>query len=343
MTLDPKKVNSKPESEESKGAEPLTGGGNLGDLTVLADWRRIPFLMVDSAHTKRFEDAVAAKRFHHRRSWSADLKVIHPLPLDEFVSLRRGVPQVCLGIRDYVDSRGGRDPSVSLVIAENLTGMTDLQAEAFLNGRGRTVTGIAGHNVLEPSMRRRLQKQLRTVRATALDLSYWRDRELTPPHAVEILAGYARSAAILASRNFEPCPTLVVLRRQGSRDVGVDDLGVDRNKGQLKSRFVTGASGSAVPTILREGDTLNQHDVLRIKERGNSGAINMTQITCALLGIAPIPDHLVQQGVRSDSQVDKWKNGGPLPAPLSAAINQRRHDIRDVLTDLTRGLFPQVL
>lgn len=342
MTLDPKKVNSNPESEVNKGAERVTGGGSLGDLTVLADWRRVPFLMVDSAHTKRFEDAVAAKRFHHERSWSADLKVIHPLPLDEFISLRRGVQQVCLGIHDYVDSRGGRDPSVSLVVAENLTGMTDLQAEAFLKGRGRTVTGIAGQSVLEPSMRRKLQKHLRVVRATALDLSYWRDRELTPPHAVEIIAGHARSAAILASRYFDPCPTLVVLRPQGSRQVNIDNLGVERSKGRLKSKVITVAAGSAVPTLLREGDSLNQHDVLRLKERGNSGAINMTQLSCALLGIAPIPDHLVQQGVRSDSQVDKWKNGGPLPAPLAAAINQRRHDIRDILKELTRGLFPQI-
>ena len=96
----------------------------------------------------------------------------------------------------------------------------------------------------------------------------------------------------------------------------------------------TVAAGKAVPTLLRGGETAERHDSLRLKERGNSGSINITQIACALLGIRPIPEELVLQGLRADSELDRWKKGGPLPEALAAAINDRRNAIREALNQL---------
>jgi hypothetical protein len=101
-----------------------------------------------------------------------------------------------------------------------------------------------------------------------------------------------------------------------------------------KTGVMTVAAGKAVPTLLRQSDRVDAHDSLRLKERGNSGSINITQISCALLGISPIPEDLVRQGLRPDSELDRWKKGGPLPAALAAAINDRREAIREVLKKL---------
>ncbi len=94
------------------------------------------------------------------------------------------------------------------------------------------------------------------------------------------------------------------------------------------------AVGKAVPTILREGDVADRFDSLRLKERAHSGAINITQIACALLGITPIPEELVRQGLRSDSEHDSCKRGGALSDALVAAIKDRRGAIREALQKL---------
>jgi len=321
---------------------PQKSGGrhhDLGKLSVLADWRHIPFLMVDSPQTKLLEDAVAARDNGGGRNWSADLKVVHPLPLQGAVSLKEREPQVCLGIRDVVAASGERAPSISLALTHNLTRITDRQADALLSNRERVITGMCGQNHPDPTLLQRIKSQLKIVRATALQISFWKDRPLTPEHMMAILATHAQTAAIDASRKLPNSPTLIVLRHQGSRSVTDREW---KQKGipyATKSGSSVVAVGKAVPTLLRGGENAAPLDSLRLKERGNSGAINITQIACALLGISPLSDDLVRQGLRPDSEADSWKRGGPLSEPLSAAIQERRSAIREALTNLSKSLI----
>ena len=304
------------------------------DLGIIADWRSVPFLMVDSPQTKLREDAVAAQATQSKGHWSTDLKVVHPLPLQGAVSLKEGERQVCLGIRDTINSRGGGQPSVSLVLAERITKITDRQAQALLEDRERGVTGIAGQEQPDPNLVQRIKAHLKIVRATALQISAWKDRVLTPEHSMTILVTHAQSSAIQASRRLRECPSLVVLRHEGSRVLTEAEA---RKRGMnfaIKMGCTTVAAGKVVPTLLRGGETAERHDSLRLKERGNSGSINITQIACALLGIRPIPEELVLQGLRADSELDRWKKGGPLPEALAAAINDRRNAIREALNQL---------
>jgi hypothetical protein len=326
--------NHKRTPHGSPPTEPRSEGSDLSALSIIGDWRHVPFLMVDSPKTKLLEDAVAAQALPAKRGWSTDLKVIHPLPLQGAVSLKEGEKQICLGIRDAVNSRGVGEPTVSLVVAEKLTRITDGQAEALLADRERGVTGIGGQERPDPALVQNIKTHLKLVRATALQISAWKDRELTPEHSMAIVVTRAQTAAIQASRGLRECPSLVVLRHEGSRVMTDAEA---RRRGMnfaTKTGVMTVAAGKAVPTLLRQSDRVDAHDSLRLKERGNSGSINITQISCALLGISPIPEDLVRQGLRPDSELDRWKKGGPLPAALAAAINDRREAIREVLKKL---------
>lgn len=308
---------------------------DLGKLSVLADWRHIPFLMVDSPQTKLLEDAVAARGSLKDKEWSADLKVVHPLPLDGPVSLKEREDQVCLGIRDYIGDKGERSPSVSLVLANNLTRISDRQAHAILENRERSVSGIGGGNCTDPSLVSRLKSQLQAVRATALQISFWKDRPLTPEHVMAILSTHAQSATIQASRKLPSCPSLIVLRHQDARSVSDREWKERGVPYATKSGLSVVAVGKAVPTLLRQGESAHSLDSLRLKERAVSGSINVTQIACSLLGITPIPEELVRHGIRSDSESDVCKRGGPFPEVLAAVMHEKRNAIREVLRSLT--------
>ena len=310
-------------SEESFPASPLV------------DWRHIPFLMVDSPQTKFLEDAVASRGAMKDKTWSADLKVIHPLPLDGLVSLKEREDQVCFGIRDVVAEPGSRSPFISLALARNLTRVTDRQAHALLGGKERSVTGLGGEETPDPTLIDRVTSHLRAVRATALQISDWKDRPLNPEHAMAILSTHAQSTTIQATRGMRSCPTLIVLRHQGARPITDKEWKAKGVPYATKRGVSVVAVGKAVPTILGEGEVADPFDSLRLKERAHSGAINITQIACSLLGISPIPEALVRQGLRSDSEYDSCKRGGPLSDSLVATIRERRGAIREVLRTLT--------
>jgi hypothetical protein len=317
--------------------EPVSLSSSSASLPSLSDWRHIPFLMVDSPKTRLMEDAVAARGHYHEKQWSADLKVVHPLPLEGAVSLKEGEDQLCLGIRDCIgrEERKGA-PAISLVVARNLTRISDRQADAILEGRERSV---AGNGLEHPARIEHVKSQLKAVRATALQVSFWKDRPLTPEHVMAILATHVQTAAIQASRTLAASPALIVLRHQGSRPVTDKEWRAKGVPYATKRGISTVGVGKSVPTMLLGGEAPTPLDSLRLKERGNSGAINITQISCALLGISPLPDHLVNQGLRSDSETDTWKRGGPLPQELAAAIQERRNAIRELLTALTNRLL----
>ncbi|MEY4667603.1 MAG: hypothetical protein RL518_302, partial [Pseudomonadota bacterium] len=310
-----------------------------GAACGIVDWRSVSFVMVDSPQAKVHEDAVAAERFDRQREWSADLKIIHPLPLTGVVSLRQQEEQICLGIADTVTARGGDAPSVCLALARTITKITDRQAAAIMDGRERDVARVGDLELSGPDDHRRLREHLNLVRATALQISAWKQRPLSPEHSMTILVTHGQNIAIQASRTFRESPCLMVLRHEGTRVVTEAEW---RKRGltfPTKLSSFTIAAGKAVPTLLRGGEHAAPHDSLRLKERGNSGAINITQIACALLGVAPIPEELVMQGLRPDSELDKWKKGGPLPDALAAAIADRRNAIGEILSQATHNFL----
>lgn len=313
---------------------------DLGKLSVLRDWRHIPFLMVDSPQAKLLEDAVAARGTLRDKEWSADLKVVHPLPVDGPVSLKEREDQVCFGIRDHIGDKGERSPSISLVLAHNLTRISDRQAHAILENRERSVSGIGGSHSTDPSVIARVKSQLKAVRATALQISFWKDRPLTPEHMMAILSTHAQAATIVATRKLPSCPSLIVLRHQGARPVSDKEWKAKGVPFATKSGVSFVPVGKAVPTMLRQGEQASPHDSLRLKERSVSGSINITQIACALLGISPIPEEILQQGLREDSESDTFKRGGPFPEALETVMRKKRNEIREVLktlTDLNHG------
>ena len=327
-------------SHRSSKAEPVSLSASSFSLPSVSDWRHIPFIMVDSPQTRLMEDAVAARGQYHEKQWSADLKLVHPLPLEGAVSLKEGENQLCLGIHDHIGREAKKGASaISLVVARNLTRVSDRQADAILQGRERSVTGIGVSGNQDPVQIDKVKSQLKAVRATALQVSFWKDRPLTPEHVMAILATHAQTVAIQASRKLSACPSLIVLRHESSRPVTDKEWRAKGVPYATKQGISTVAVGKSVPTMLLGGEAPTPLDSLRLKERGNSGAINITQISCALLGISPLPDHLVNQGLRSDSETDTWKRGGPLPQELAAAIQERRNAIREVLSTLIDGLL----
>jgi hypothetical protein len=327
MTRDQKHPHPHQHSKPGRHPHDDTTSGASLPSSKLVDWRHIPFLMLDSSETTHREDAVAARGSVRDKHWSADLRMIHPLPLRGVVSLKEQEFQVCLGIHDRVGHETHRAPSVALVMAHNLTRVTDRQADALLNGRERSVTGIGGDKRHNPSHLKQIKAHLEAVRATALEISKFKDRPLTPQTTMALLSTQTQHAALEATTRLSSCPTLVILRFQG--DVPVSDQ-------EWKPTDLRDATKHRVPTLVRQGDPRSPLDGLRLKERANSGAINITQIACALLGISPIPDHLLKQGLQADTKVDRA--GRPMPSALTTAIWDRRNAIREVLTSLTREI-----
>jgi len=327
MTRDQKHPHPHLHSKPGRHPHDDTTSGASLPSSKLVDWRHIPFLMLDSSETTHREDAVAARRTVRDDHWSADLKMIHPLPLRGVVSLQEQEFQVCLGIHDRVGHETHHAPSVALVMAHNLTRVTDRQADALLNGRERSVTGIGGDKRNNPSHLKQIKAHLKAVRATALEISKFKDRPLTPQTTMALLSTHTQHAALEATTRLSSCPTLVILRYQGDAPV---------TEQECEPTDLRDATKYRIPTLVRQGDPRSPLDGLRLKERATSGAINITQIACALLGIDPIPDHLLKQGLRPDAKVDRA--GLPMPSALTSAISVRRNAIRDALTSLTREL-----
>ncbi len=168
------------DSGRNPKARDMDLSGESFPTSPLVDWRHIPFLMVDSPQTTFLEDAVAARGKMHGGHWSADLKAVHPLPLDGLVSLKEQQDQVCFGIRDVIGNADRRGPFISLALTHNLIRVTDRQAHAILGDKERSVTGLGGQEIPNPKLLSRVKGHLKAVRATALQISDWKDRPPDP-------------------------------------------------------------------------------------------------------------------------------------------------------------------
>lgn len=299
------------------------------------DWSTVPLLAIDSRRTRLVEDGIAVRELPRTEgNWSADLKVAYTLPLHSLPSLTPDERQLCMGITDFIVRNRGLKPAISLVVAKHVSQLTDSQANAILTGRGRDVCTLRNGSRLTQEMRQELKRGLAALRSFAKNISGITQGTINAEHAVFTVTDHVQRAATRAIRSFDRCPPVVVLRPESSRTASAGEA---QQKGPFHShmnRPMVVAGVKYVPTLLATGETAQEHDSLRFKERGNSGAINSTQIICALLGIKPLAEDIVRLGLRKDSDFDRWKKGGPLPEKLKVAIQQKRNEIREVLLRL---------
>lgn len=296
------------------------------------DWSSYEFFSIDSSHTVRFEDAIHISthgRTGQPDSWHMDLKVVHPLPLEDKASLRVGEPSLCLGFADQLRHSSKLRPSLSLVVATNSCRLIDSEVASIPLPRPGKRGDVEQHRVNSDSGPAEVVEKLTLLRAAALRVSFFKDRELRPEHAVNLIMTYAQQRALEIVRDLPQSPPLVVLRSSGSR---VLDQKEARKLGfAIKSPLVKISAGSRIPTVVRSSEPVKSHDALRMKQNSVSGLINSVQISCALLGIEPIPAKIIEGGIPETSQQDKLKHMTTLPPTLRSAIEERQCAIREVL------------
>ncbi len=306
-------------SSEAAGSAPL-------------DWRGYEFFSVDSPQTVRFEDAIHVSTRNQSgrpETWHLDLKVVHPLPLDEKSSLNQGEPTLCLGFEEQLKGATKIRPSLSLVVATNSCRLVDSELASIPLTDVSSRDGAQQHHFRPQTCPADVVEKLTLLRAAALRVSFFKERELKPEHAVNLIMSYAQQRALEFARHLPQAPTLVVLRSAGSRVLNQREA---RELGfSLKLPRVEVMAGGRVPTVLRESDPVEVHDSLRMKQSSLSGLINSVQISCALLGIEPIPAELIDGSVPPTSQQDKLKHMTKVPPALRAVIEDRQRIIRELL------------
>ena len=310
---------------DNSGEAPPTG--------PLLDWRHYEFFSVDSPHAIRLEDAVHISSRDSSKSpdsWSLDLKVVHPLPLADKASLNKDAPTLCLGFADQLSDQQKSRPSLSLVIATNTHALIDSEVAAVrLSGASNeeaTQVPVPDQDACPAA----IVEKLTLLRLAALRISIFAKRELKPEHAVSIIMTHAQKQAIEIARNLPSSPSLVVLRSTQTRQLNEGDA---RKLGfKLKSTCFEISAGSRIPMVLRQSDPVETHDTLRMKQSSLSGFINSVQISCALLGIEPLPAKIIDEFVPKTSQQDKIRHLSTVPAPLRNEIKERQEAIRSVLS-----------
>jgi len=315
--------------------------------TRVRDWTKVPLLAIDSNHTKMVEDGIDVQEFRRNDvSWAASLKVALPLPLREGPeTLGSDSAKVCIGISDHIAERGvdenqhgcGNKPKISLVLVRRVSHLSDSQANTILNGRENDVATLKGGRQIAPAAKEELTRGLNALKAVAMRISGKAGNNFKIEDVVAILMTHAQRAALRAISSFNNPPPIVVLRSQAFEQPSKSQVEVHTMPSHSSRTLIT---SKLTPTLLLPGEQLPQaSDQLRLKERMNSGAINSTQLACALLGIKPLPEATVRLGIRSDSEQDRWKKGGNMEPQLQQAINSKRGEIREVLSQLSKTLY----
>jgi hypothetical protein len=305
---------------------------NVSPVNEPVDWSSYEFFSIDSSHTVRFEDAIhisTRDRTGQPDSWHMDLKVVHPLPLEDKASLREGEPSLCLGFADQLRNPSKLRPSLSLVVATNSCRLIDSEVASIPLPRPDQRRNGEQHRVKSGSDPAEVVEKLTLLRAAALRVSFFKDRELRPEHAVNLIMTYAQQRALEIVRDLPQSPPLVVLRSSGSRVLNQKEA---RKLGfAIKSPLVEITAGSRIPTVVRSSEPVKSHDALRMKQNSLSGLINSVQISCALLAIEPIPVEMIEGLIPETSQQDKLKHMTTVPQTLRSAIEERQRAIREVL------------
>jgi hypothetical protein len=174
-------------------------------------------------------------------------------------------------------------------------------------------------------------EKLTLLRVAALRVSFFKDRELRPEHAVSLILNHVQRRTLEVARDLPQSPTLVVLRPEGSRVLTQREA--RQHFGfEVKSSRVEISAGPKTQTIVRGSDPIREHDAVRIKQNSLSGLINSVQIACCLMGIEPIPAASIEGCIPETSKQDKLNHLTTVPEKLRTAISHRQQAIRDVLS-----------
>lgn len=307
--------------------------GNVSQVNEPVDWSSYEFFSVDSAQTVRFEDAIhisAPERSGRADSWHLDLKVVHPLPVEDKASLPDREPSVCIGFSDQLQHSSKLRPSLSLVVATNSCRLIDSEVAAIPLPRlvrAEDLKRAPTKSDVDPAD---VVEKLTLLRLAALRVSIFKDRELRPEHSVNLIMTHAQQRAIEAARDLPQSPPLVVLRAPRSRMLNqreAQGLGF-----AINAPYVEVREGVRAPTVVRNSDPIEKYDTMRMKANCVSGLVNSLQISCALLGIEPIPGELIEDYVPKTNKQDRLKHMTMVPQRLRMAIKERQGAIREVLS-----------
>jgi len=173
-------------------------------------------------------------------------------------------------------------------------------------------------------------EKLTLLRLAALRVSVYKNRELRPEYAVNLLLDHAQRRTLRIARDLPQAPTLVVLRSAGSC-VLTEREARQRLGFEVKSTSVTLAAGPKAQTLVRISDPIREHDTLRIKQNSLSGLVNSVQIACCLMGIDPIPAASIEGCLPKNGAREKLNHLTTVPQKLRAAIEEKQGAIREVL------------
>jgi hypothetical protein len=286
------------------------------------DWGTEQFLMIDNCGTKRPEDGIAALPAREGTPNTAvDLRVVFALAVNNPPSLMPNLNQICLGINNLVLPNGeSATPAINLVRVNKLIPLKTDQAEAFLGQRGQSVVK-KGRGKISPAEKTALANHLRRAQDVASRIESSSRPSPNLDTVVNILMACSQRAAVAASRSLSKPPPLIVLRCAMPRNE--DSANPPKYKTQT-------------PTLLLPGDNYSECDAARLKSCTKSGEINWLQLACALLGVDPLSEALVQSAVMETSKSDRDKNL-KLPAATAKAISDKKSAIREVLKGLANS------
>lgn len=296
------------------------------------DWSTYNFFSIDSAHTIKVEDAIhisASDRDGSGDSWHLDLKVVHPLPLKDKPSLPDQEPSYCLGFSDQLPNSSKVRPSISIVLATNSRRLVYSEVASIPIPRAENPQGLKQYSSFEHDLADVVEK-LTLLRLAALRVSIFEDRELRPEYAVNLIMTHTQQRALEGVRDLPQSPALVVFRASGSRTISqseAHDLGFS-----IKAPYVEVREGVRLPRVVRPSEPVEKYDTMKMKQNCLSGLINSVQISCALLGIEPLPDKLVEGCGPKTIKQDKLVHMTTAPQKLRTAIEDRRGAIREVLS-----------
>jgi hypothetical protein len=300
-------------------------------LTGVQDWGSLKFFSVDSLHTVRHEDAIDISALHRGGSpdtWHLDLKVIHALPTEIKASLPPDKPSICLGFSDEIRGPRNLKSSLSLVVATNSCRLVDSEAASVRLPDPKQLGYRAVNSGDTPAD---VVEKLTLLRLAALRVSFFKDRELRPEHAVNLILDHTQRRALRVARDLPQSPPLVVLRSAGFRELNQREAR-EHFGFEVKVPRVMISAGPKTQTIVRQSDSIRDDDGVRIKQNTLSGLVNSVQIACCLMGIEPIPVESIEGCLPEGGRQDKLNHLTTVPEKLRNAIEERQGRIREVLS-----------
>jgi len=290
------------------------------------NWSDKLLLAIDPSRTKRLEDAFVTARADSEDAVA--LNTVVSLQIERSGLLQPGKPTICLGIQDLIAPDGcGLRPAVKLVVAgAKLVKLSDKDADKLLTDRHEEVK-LPKLPEIQPEM---LRDCLGQARQTAGLLSQT-EEPMPADKIVRALMQHSQQAVVRASRCFEKAPFLIVLCRRENSVVNPETARRARSLKSPRKACCCVDSSEVVPEILAP-DEPHSHQPFRIKNTSISGSINAVQITCALLGVEPLPQWIVKKALAPNSKLDRSEVGS-MHGRVRKEIQKKRAEIWEFLQD----------